>query len=250
MAAHYPPLRGVRSAEAGGSTGTRERVNSVSEAVAVSEAVTFVAAPFPDSEAERVAALKHLRVLDSPAESIFDDLVWLAARACDTSISLVSLVDTDRQWFKAQCGLEGSQTPRDLAFCAYTILGSTILEIPDTLLDPQSCTHPAVIDGPRLRFYAGAPRIGRSGHAYGTLCVADTRPGKLDVGQREALTRLARQAVSQLEARQDRLDAQATRKELARILEAMPDGVVTCNADEAMYLAKRSTCEQFEILDC
>ncbi|MFC0679618.1 PAS domain S-box protein [Lysobacter korlensis] len=206
----------------------------------MSEAVDFVAAPFPDSEAERVAALKHLRVLDSPAEPIFDDLVWLAARACNTSISLVSLIDSDRQWFKAQCGLEGSQTPRDLAFCAYTILGSTILEIPDTLLDPQFCTHPAVIDGPRIRFYAGAPLVGRGGHAYGTLCVADARPGKLDAGQREALTRLARQAVSQLEARQDRLDAQATRKELARILEAMPDGVVTCNAEGVLAQFNRA----------
>lgn len=209
----------------------------------MSDIVDFVAAPLPADEAGRLAALKHLRVLDTPAEPIFDDVVWLASSACNASIALISLIDTDRQWFKAQCGLEGSETSRDLAFCAYTILGSTILEIPDTLLDPQFATHPAVTGEPRIRFYAGAPLIGRTGHAYGTLCVADAKPSKLDERQREALTRLARQAVSQLEARQDRLDARANKEELAQILEAMPDGVVTCNAEGLLQQFNRMARE-------
>jgi len=144
---------------------------------------------------------------------------------------LVSLVDADRQWFKARCGLDADETPRDFAFCAHAILTPDILEIPDTRADPRFAGNPLVIGSPGIRFYAGAPLNGKGGYRYGSLCVIDTKPRQLSDWQRDALVRLARQAVSHLETRTERLEAQTKQQTLARLLEAMPDGVVSCDAN-------------------
>ncbi|HEX7816649.1 PAS domain S-box protein [Dyella sp.] len=185
----------------------------------------------PQQESRRLQALHDLDVLDTPAESLFDDLVLLASEACKKPIALISLVDARRQWFKAHCGMASRETPRAWAFCAHALDRSTILEIPDALADPRFAQSPLVSGAPHIRFYAGAPLIGQGGLVYGTLCVIDQKPATLSTGQRGALERLARQAVVLLEARRDRLAAEAKVQTLAHLLDAVPDGILSCGPD-------------------
>jgi signal transduction histidine kinase len=163
--------------------------------------VTVMPAPLPSNEADRLAALYELNVLDTPAEKDFDDIVKLAATVCSVPMALVSLIDVDRQWFKAKIGTELTETSRDLAFCAHTILGDGTLVVPDTREDPRLAGHPAVERPDGVRFYAGAPLVTSGGFAVGTLCVFDSVPRRLDTEQLQALRALARQVTSQLEMR-------------------------------------------------
>jgi len=156
----------------------------------------------PDNEMERLEALRILAILDSVPEQAFDDLTLLAATLCDTPMALVSLIDADRQWFKSHYGTELEQTARELSFCAHAILvPGEIMEVPDTVADERFVDNPLVLDGPRIRFYAGAPLVTDEGHALGTLCVLDHRPRQLQSRQRAALQALARQAAAQLKLR-------------------------------------------------
>jgi signal transduction histidine kinase len=158
-------------------------------------------APLPVNETERLATLYGLNVLDSPPEKDFDDIVALAAAVCGVPMSLVSLIDTDRQWFKASVGTDLVETSRDLSFCAHAILGRELLVVPDARQDPRFADNPAVARKGGVRFYAGAPLVTTDGYALGTLCVVDSRPRRLDVEQLQALHALARQVTSQLELR-------------------------------------------------
>jgi diguanylate cyclase (GGDEF)-like protein/PAS domain S-box-containing protein len=182
-------------------------------------------------ERARLDALRELGVLDTPPEQPFDDLAALAALVCQAPIALVSLVDADRQWFKARCGLDTEETPRELAFCAHAIEQSGVFEVPDAQVDPRFCANPLVTGEPHIRFYAGAPLVGRHGFRYGTLCVIDTVPRALSPAQHDGLVRLARRASDALETRYLQRRAEARETTLAQLLEAMPDGVVTCDAD-------------------
>jgi signal transduction histidine kinase len=158
-------------------------------------------AALPDNETGRIAALHSLNVLDSPAEKDFDDIVALAGSVCGVPMSLVSLIDTDRQWFKARTGTDLIETDRDLSFCAHAILGKDLLVVPDAQQDTRFADNPAVGGGNGIRFYAGAPLITSEGYALGTLCVVDSTPRRLDVEQLQALRALARQVTSQFELR-------------------------------------------------
>ncbi len=143
-------------------------------------------------EAERLAALHSYNILDTPPEPEYDAITALIAELCAVPIALVSLVDENRQWFKANCGLSGTTgTSRDVAFCAHAIKHTGILEIPDTLLDPRFAQNPLVVGAPYLRFYAGAPLVDRKGMVLGTLCVADRVPRRLTLEQWSNLARLA-----------------------------------------------------------
>ncbi|AGZ46225.1 GAF domain-containing sensor histidine kinase [Actinoplanes friuliensis] len=155
----------------------------------------------PGNEADRLAALYELNVLDSPPEKDFDDIVKLASTVCGVPMSLVSLIDVDRQWFKAKIGTDLTETPRDLSFCSQAILGRDLLVVPDVKEDARFAGHPAVGDGRGVRFYAGAPLITSDGFALGALCVLDSVPRRLDDEQLQALRALARQVTSQLELR-------------------------------------------------
>ncbi len=156
-------------------------------------------APLPPDEADRLKALRQLEVLDTQADPELDDLVNLAAQICGTPIALVSLVDADRQWFKARHGLEASETPRDVAFCAHAILGQQLFEIEDAHQDERFADNPLVIADPFVRFYAGAPLRSETGHGLGTLCVIDHVPRKLTPEQRQAMRVLGRQVARHLE---------------------------------------------------
>lgn len=155
----------------------------------------------PDNEAARLAKLNALDILDTVEEDAYDDLTFLAANICDTPISLVSLVDQSRQWFKSHHGIEARETPREYAFCGHTINQENILIVEDTLLDQRFAENPLVTGGPKIRFYAGAPLILENDIRVGTLCVIDTEPKILSENQKSSLQALSRQVVAQLNLR-------------------------------------------------
>lgn len=146
-------------------------------------------------EAARQATLDAYRILDTPREAAYDDLVQIAAAICDVPIAVVTLIDRDRQWFKAAHGLEASETSRDVAFCAHAILdpGETMI-VQDAREDARFNDNPLVTGAPNVRFYAGAPLLAADGQPLGTFCVVDDRPRELQPAQRTALEALSRQA--------------------------------------------------------
>lgn len=156
----------------------------------------------PANEAERLQALQRYRILDTPPEAAFDDLVMIAAAICGMPMGSVSLIDADRQWFKARLGLDDAQTARDVAFCAHAILEpERMLVVADASLDARFHDNPIVTGHPGIRFYAGAPLRDADGIAVGTLCVMDRQPRELQPFQRDALDALSRQVSALLELR-------------------------------------------------
>ncbi len=160
--------------------------------------------PVPLNESERLKALKKYRILDTLPEAEFDRLTELASMICGTSISLVSLIDEDRQWFKARTGLGVTETDRSLAFCQYAIMGTEIFEVEDATLDERFKDNSLVTSDPNIRFYAGYPLTDPNGYALGSLCVIDDHPGKLTEKQQRSLQLLAEVAISLIVERRNR----------------------------------------------
>ena len=157
-------------------------------------------APIPADEPARLAALRGLHVLDSPAEECFERITRTARRRFGVPIVLVSLVDANRQWFKSCVGLPVAETPRSASFCAHAILGDGALVIEDARRDPRFAANPLVTGDPFIRFYAGQPLRGPGGHKLGTFCLVDRRPRRFDEEDREALADLAAWAERELTA--------------------------------------------------
>ncbi len=140
----------------------------------------MIAAPIPSDDDQRLQALRELLILDTPPEARFDRIVHFAAAEFDMPIVLVSMVDRNRQWFKARVGLDVCETDRESSFCGHAIVDPALFVIEDALQDERFADNPLVVGEPRIRFYAGAPLQLPSGQIVGTLCMIDRRPRELD----------------------------------------------------------------------
>lgn len=160
-------------------------------------------APSHPREDARLASLRKLNILDTAREERFDNITRTAAATFGVPVALVSLIDKHRQWFKSAAGLETTETPRDMAFCAHAILQQDPLIVSDTREDLRFADNPLVTGDPNVRFYAGAPITSSDGLPMGTICLIDTKPRTLDARQVDVLKDLARQVSEQLRARPD-----------------------------------------------
>lgn len=174
----------------------------------------------PAREARRLRSLRAYGILDTPREAAFDDIVRLASLICDTPIAVVNFVEDERQWFKAEIGLGVRETPLETSICAHAILEHDILVIPDTRVDDRLRENPLVTSEPGLRFYAGALLKSPDGIPLGTVCVLDTKPRQLTSSQVDALRRLARQVMGQLELRRMLVEAQDSEERLIALVAA------------------------------
>jgi len=159
--------------------------------------------PIPENEAERIKALKEFDILDTKAEKAFDGLTRLAAYICKTPIALITLVDSDRQWFKSRIEMPVEETSRDISFCAHAILQNGVFVVNDATQDERFEENPFVTEEPHVRFYAGSPLTTTEGYKLGTLCVIDKVPRQLSDGQLAALRTLSYQVTTQLELRRE-----------------------------------------------
>jgi len=157
--------------------------------------------PIPPDEPKRLAALRRYDILDTPPERSFDDITQLAAHVCDTPMALIVLIDSNRQWFKAKVGVDLNETPREVAFCSYTIMKHDLMVVEDNTRDARFAKNPLVVSGPKVRFYAGAPLVTPDQRVLGTLCVLDTVRRKLSSAQQQDLLALSRLVMTELELR-------------------------------------------------
>src|SRR5215475_11024158 len=158
------------------------------------------------NEKARVEALHSYHILDTDPEKAFDDLAILAAHICETPVALISLIDSNRQWFKSKVGVDITETPREVSFCAVAIQQPNLFIVSDATKDPRFSSNPFVVSDPKVRFYAGAPFTSSDGHPLGTLCVVDVVPRQLTPSQQNALLALSRQVQAQFELRKNLIE--------------------------------------------
>ena len=197
---------------------------------------TFSAMPpaAPYDEAARLEALARYAILDTTPEKSFDRVTALAARWFRVPIAMISLVDAERQWLKSCVGPLPGEAPREVAFCAHTILSAEVLIVPDAALDPRFCANPLVTGEPFIRFYAGAPLITSDGFPLGSLCLIDTVPRTFSAGEAASLQDLAAMVVESFEARRmvkqlaaGAVEREDTKTRTRAALDAALDGIVT-----------------------
>ena len=216
------------------------------------------ALPVLADEAARLAALRALMVLDSAHEPLFDAIALQASVVCGVPIALLSFVDAQRQWFKANVGLAGAdETPRDVAFCAHAIADDALFEVADATSDPRFADNPLVRGDPHIRFYAGAPLVLPGGERVGTLCVIDRQSRHLDAGQAAALRSLAELATHALVMRQqlilrslsarDEYEVALARSEARHrsLVEHQSELVSLANADGELVYVNKAYAAQF-----
>lgn len=185
--------------------------------------------PVPANDAERLRTLRAYKILDTKPEERFDELTRLAALICGVPISLISLIDTDRQWFKSKFGLDLQETPRAQAFCTHAIMQPDLFVVPDASKDERFKNNPLVTGDLHVRFYAGEPLAARDGHVLGTLCVIDRVPHTLSDAQKEALRIVGRLVIANFELKRD---LQELRDALAREAAGNASGASGNNLDQ------------------
>ena len=191
------------------------------------------APPLPLDETQRLRVLLDLNILDTAAEERFDRITRLAARLFEVPVSLITLVDADRQWFKSRVGVDFHETARSSAFCAHAILQDGLMVVEDARQDERFEANPFVVEA-NARFYAGYPLALLDGTRIGTLCILDTVPRQLDDEQRMLLRDLAAVVANEFAAiAMRRLDALQREHDerIANLLAHIPDGVLMLDAD-------------------
>ena len=201
----------------------------------------------PANEAGRLDALSQYDILDTPDEQVYNDFTLLAAQICGAPIALISLIDSERQWFKSRVGLEVAETPRDLAFCAHAISTNELLVVPDATRDSRFHDNPLVVGEPNIKFYAGAPLVTDQGFGLGTLCVIDRVPRKLSDKQLGALQALSRQLMARLDLRRT-LKALAFEQQFAQgMMDSSLEGLLVIHPDGTILRANPAIVNLFGI---
>ncbi|GAA4313717.1 hypothetical protein GCM10023183_33570 [Nibribacter koreensis] len=175
----------------------------------------------PPQEQQRLQALDRYDLLDTSSEEELDQLTELAALVCGTPIAVISLVASDRQWFKSKVGLTLTETPIASSFCQHVVQAPRLLEVADASKDVRFADNPLVVGGANLRFYAGAPLITPQGHVLGTLCVIDIVPRILTHDQRMGLEVLARQVMKHFELRRNKIARQEEEAQLHQVQQSL-----------------------------
>jgi len=168
--------------------------------------------PVPSNEEERLKALKRYNILDTLSDSEFDRVVHLIAYICDVPIAHISFLDENRQWFKSIIGLDATEVPREISFCQYTIMGTEMVEIPNTLENDNFKEDPNVIEGLKVRFYAGIPLVTPDGYSIGTVCAIGFEPKKLNEDQKKAISILSKHIMTLLELRNKNVELEEQTK--------------------------------------
>ena len=184
-----------------------------------------ISALIPSCEAARLDALRRCAILDTPPEERFDRLTRWAARHFNVPIALISMVDQNRQWYKACVGMSPADVNRKISFCAHAIHADDVFVIPDTLQDERFCDNPLVVGAPFIRFYAGAPLITSEGFRLGTMCLVDTAPRKFRRKHEADLQEFAATAVDMLEARR-------AAAPMNSVVQQTASGVIICDPHE------------------
>lgn len=207
--------------------------------------------PIPLNEPSRLLALQSYEIMDSGQELRYDDITLLASRICRTPMALITLINEDRQWFKSKVGLAGTETPRELAFCAHAIVEpDKVLTVVDARVDDRFSANPVVTGAPHVRFYAGAPLVSADGHALGTLCVIDREPRHLEPEQKDALLALSRQVMALLEERRTSAALRGAMQALTRsealfreAYENAPIGIALVSPEGEWLRVNQSLCD-------
>lgn len=193
--------------------------------------------PIPDNEAQRLARLRGLGILDTLPQKAFDDISALAQMICGTPVALITLIDQDRQWFKSRIGVEEREAPREVAFCSHAILApEQVMVVEDLSLDPRFSNNPLVVGAPKSRFYAGAPIVTHDGFALGTVCVVDAKARTLDASQIDALRRLAGLVISLLEHEAVRVEEATRNSEAWRLQHEELTAMAIAGLDLQVYI--------------
>ncbi len=183
-------------------------------------------APIPQNEKERLRALESYHIMDTLSEEEYDAITRLASRICGTPIALISLLDENRQWFKAKEGLETAETSRDISFCQHAILDEVPFVVPNALENPVFANNPLVTGNLAIRFYAGVPLTDPDGYHLGTLCVIDQKSRVLSEDQIDSLRLLADQVISLLVLRKSKLELEGQKARLEAVFSGLQEGLV------------------------
>jgi PAS domain S-box-containing protein len=192
--------------------------------------------PIPDNEKERLDALLNYNVLDTLSEEEYDNITKLASYICKVPISLISLVDEKRQWFKSSVGLDASETPRNISFCQHAIMSDDVFEVPNALENETFKNNPLVTGAPDIRFYAGVPLTTPEGFNIGTLCVIDVVPRELDEDQKIILSALAKHVITQLELKNKNSELEKEKNKLTQFFNLSSD--YHCILNKAGYFER------------
>lgn len=197
----------------------------------------MIIAALPADEEMRLQDLHSYNILDTAYEADFDELVELAGQICNSPISLITLLDRDRQWFKAKKGMEDNSTSRDVAFCSHAILQDNVFVVEDATKDKRFAGNPYVTEENGIRFYAGAPVISPTGYKMGTICIIDRQPRTLSADEDRALQLISRQVTKLIELRKKNMIIRQRAEEIINLKTKTISNVMREQEDDKKQIA-------------